>query len=85
MKELVINEASFETKADLHAYLAAELAFPDYYGANLDALHDCLSDIGYPLFVRIVRDSSAPRPFTDAFVRVFRASASEFFIIKTES
>lgn len=29
----------------LHQDLARELSFPDYYGRNLDALDDCLSDV----------------------------------------
>jgi RNAse (barnase) inhibitor barstar len=30
------------------AAIGAELGFPDYYGKNLDALNDCLSDIERP-------------------------------------
>lgn len=33
------------TKEEAHNYLAQRLSFPDYYGRNLDALHDCLLDI----------------------------------------
>ena len=29
-----------------HAYLAEALSLPDYYGKNLDALYDCLTDLG---------------------------------------
>ncbi|MCR4787362.1 MAG: barstar family protein [Lachnospiraceae bacterium] len=28
-----------------HAYIAETLGFPDYYGNNLDALFDCLTDM----------------------------------------
>ncbi|MDE6761160.1 MAG: barstar family protein [Lachnospiraceae bacterium] len=28
----------------LHKYLKEKLALPDYYGNNLDALYDCLTD-----------------------------------------
>jgi ribonuclease inhibitor len=28
-----------------HAYLKQALALPDYYGNNLDALYDCLTDL----------------------------------------
>jgi len=37
-----------ETEAEFHARIAATLGFPDYYGANLDALWDCLSDVDQP-------------------------------------
>ncbi len=32
----------------MHDELKAKLAFPSYYGKNLDALNDCLSDIAIP-------------------------------------
>ena len=32
-------------KKDLHARIAAALGFPDWYGHNLDALMDCLTDL----------------------------------------
>lgn len=30
----------------LHEKVAEIMEFPDYYGKNLDALYDCLTDIG---------------------------------------
>lgn len=33
-------------KEDSHEYLIKKLDLPDYYGRNLDALYDCLTDIG---------------------------------------
>ena len=32
-------------KKELHARIAQALAFPDWYGHNLDALMDCLTDL----------------------------------------
>ena len=32
----------------LHKYLRSALALPAYYGANLDALYDCLTEIAEP-------------------------------------
>lgn len=37
----------------LHDILAAEFRFPDWYGRNLDALYDCLTDIREETEVRI--------------------------------
>lgn len=36
--------ASCRTIAEALERLGKDLAFPDYYGSNLDALHDCLTD-----------------------------------------
>jgi RNAse (barnase) inhibitor barstar len=35
-------------ESDFHADVAARLAFPDYYGRNLDAFNDCIGDIEVP-------------------------------------
>jgi len=32
---------------EFHELIASSLEFPDYYGRNLDALDDCLSDVPY--------------------------------------
>jgi RNAse (barnase) inhibitor barstar len=39
---------SWQTSTDMHLALATELGFPDYYGHNLHALNDCLSDLQIP-------------------------------------
>lgn len=35
----------WNTERDMHRAVAAAPRFPDYYGHNLDALHDCLGDV----------------------------------------
>ena len=37
-----------ESVAEFHELVASALAFPDYYGRNLDALWDCLTDLVEP-------------------------------------
>lgn len=41
-------------RKSLHAHLKEKLNLPDNYGANLDALNDCLSDITLPGGILIV-------------------------------
>ncbi|MHA6761237.1 barstar family protein [Streptacidiphilus sp. PAMC 29251] len=43
---VVLDASGWAGDADLHRDIAAALDFPDYYGANLDALNDCLRDVG---------------------------------------
>ena len=40
-----VDGAAVETAAQLHAALAEALGFPQWYGANLDALADCLREV----------------------------------------
>jgi RNAse (barnase) inhibitor barstar len=39
------DAAPWASEADMHRDLAVLLDFPDYYGANLDALNDSLGDV----------------------------------------
>ena len=41
---IVLDGARMDSCEALHAELKAKLSLPDYYGANLDALNDCLSE-----------------------------------------
>ena len=46
MRKVILDFKPITTREDVHKYLAMKLDFPDYYGENLDALYDCLTDIG---------------------------------------
>ena len=43
---IVLDAANMTEKEATHAYLKKALALPDYYGSNLDALYDCLTELG---------------------------------------
>ena len=45
MKKIILTSDICVDKESLHDFLARELAFPDWYGGNLDALYDCLTDL----------------------------------------
>ena len=40
----ILDGARIQNRAELHDALARELALPDWYGRNLDALFDCLTE-----------------------------------------
>ena len=44
MKTVVLYFKNIRTRAQVHEYLKRELHFPDYYGENLDALWDILTN-----------------------------------------
>ena len=73
-----IDEQEWEAPGELHASLARDLAFPEYYGENLAALSDCLEDVDAPTQL-VVRRAPAGhrRSWFDGFCRVF-ADAARF-------
>ena len=76
MKELLINCAEIGTMAEMHAILARELNFPDWYGHNLDALHDMLTAISGETKLTFLHFPSLP--FRSAgLLRVLRDSEQE--------
>ena len=54
MKEIIIDGEKIHTRRELHSAFADSLSFPEWYGANLDALHDCLGDIREAVLIRFV-------------------------------
>ena len=45
MKQIVLDGNILADATLVHDYLKEMLEFPEYYGKNLDALHDCLTDL----------------------------------------
>ena len=48
-----------------HDYLAEALNFPDYYGKNLDALYDCLTEISCE--IELVNAGAVDKDIIDTF------------------
>ncbi len=45
MQIITLDCTDIREKGSFHAAVSKALSFADYYGKNLDALHDCLTDI----------------------------------------
>ena len=45
MKQITLEGNLLADAAKVHDYLKEMLEFPEYYGNNLDALYDCLTDL----------------------------------------
>ena len=45
MKQVILDGNILADATQVHDYLKEMLEFPEYYGKNLDALHDCLTDL----------------------------------------
>lgn len=57
--EVPIDERDLQDMSTVHDYLRVSLGFPEHYGKNLSALHDCLGDISEPTRLYVMRDTSA--------------------------
>lgn len=76
MKTITINCAEISSMAELHRILSRELTFPDWYGNNLDALHDCLTAICEDTQIVFLHFSALPFRST-GLLRVLRDSEQE--------
>ena len=45
MKQVILDGRLLDSREAFHETVARELGFPDWYGNNLDALYDCLTDL----------------------------------------
>ena len=54
MAEIVLNGLELESMEAVHRRFAEVLALPEYYGQNLDALFDCLTDPREAVTVRLL-------------------------------
>ena len=69
---ILCDFARLATADAVYDFLAEELSLPDYFGRNLDALYDCLTDISAP--TRFVLTGAAS-PCAKPFLPVFRGAA----------
>ena len=61
---------------DFHETIAREMNFPEWYGSNLDALHDLLAAITEETELRLLHFGILP-PFARGFRRVMEDAAEE--------
>ena len=66
-----------------HDYLKDALDFPDYYGKNLDALYDCLCEIGVETEIVLINGSEVSSDLIDTFIDA--ASENDFLSFKCET
>ena len=76
MREIAIFCADIQNIRQLHGILARELQFPGWYGANLDALHDCLTSVSTDTVLIFHGFDALPFP-TVGLARVLRDSETK--------
>ncbi len=76
MKIIVIDGRKMTDRETAHTYLKKKLALPEYYGRNLDALYDCLCEMGniqiVLAYVQEMKDNL--RRYADNIINVFEAA-----------
>ena len=85
MNNITLKLDKFSGKNEIHNYLKKKMKFPDYYGGNLDALYDCLTDISTDTAVDIRYDEE--NDMQRAVLEVFSdavAANTHLAIIKTK-
>lgn len=79
MRKIILDLRNVKTQDDVHAYISRCFAFPAYYGRNLDALYDCLTDIGEDTCVGFFEpeEENEIRPYLQRVKRVLRDAENE--------
>lgn len=77
---LILNGQAIGDRETLHDTLSRQLSLPEYYGRNLDALYDCLTDLQEPLDVIVLHEEElreALGGYAGALLQVLKDSAAE--------
>lgn len=74
MKTIILDGILLCEKETAHQYLQDHLEFPCYYGKNLDALYDCLTEIDEISFEICLPGKNTP--YFDRILRVFQKASS---------
>lgn len=62
MQVIILDALKMQKPEETHRYLKDMIKLPDYYGFNLDALYDCLTEEG-GLVLKIVNSETAEAYF----------------------
>ncbi len=87
MRICIIDGNEIETRDMLHDILSKALDFPEWYGRNLDALYDCLTDAGEETEIRFWNQDALESHlgnYAKDLVKVVRAAAKENAGIRLE-
>lgn len=80
MKQITLNGKKMTDRNSAHDYIASKLGFPEYYGKNLDALADCVSEFCLDRYIRFSHYEQAREnlgEYAERIVEVFSDIAQE--------
>ena len=85
MRKINLDIEKMRSLPMLHKYLHTALALPEYYGANLDALFDCLTELAKPtelVVPRQVADEAYLGWYGQQFLQMLQDAAEENTALK---
>ena len=75
MKKIILDGEQLCDRETAHSYLQIALELPEYYGKNLDALYDCLTEL-QDVYVEIQKPHEETMYFKKV-LRVFKGAEME--------
>lgn len=75
MKIISLDGNELNNRERAHEYLQEMLGFPDYYGRNLDALFDCLTELDETEV--IIEQGDVYSQYLERILEVFHEAAEE--------
>ena len=73
---VVLDALRLQSRDEAHKYLREALGFPEYYGGNLDALHECLTELD-DTEIEFVNAEKVSGGYFARVMEVFKDSAEE--------
>ena len=55
---ITLDAQRMESREQAHQYLREQLGLPEHYGGNLDALYDCLTELGEETVLRVTHQEA---------------------------
>ena len=83
--KVILDGRKMVDKETTHEYLKKELQFPDYYGCNLDALYDCLTETEEVLEIQIEYQEDLYEnlgEYAEALIETMQDAGIEITIVK---
>ena len=78
METIRLDGARLGDREEAMELLGQALTLPEWWGRNLDALYDCLTDLGRPVRLEVFRrETMVETPFGRRLLRVLRDAAEE--------
>lgn len=80
MKEISLDGKYLQRTGEGHLYLMQMLDFPEYYGKNMDALYDLLTEIAEPVTLRIENSEAMDAQMRRVFQEVALDNEGVLFV-----